>query len=108
MNRPTRFFSNKQEKHIAKELGGRQTANSGATKFQKGDVTTSDWLIEAKTVTKPVEAMSVKREWLKKNAEEAFAMSKRFNAVAIDFGQNDNYYIVDEKTFKRLVEAVKE
>ena len=28
----TRYFSNKQEKHIAKELGGKQTANSGAYK----------------------------------------------------------------------------
>lgn len=27
----TRYFSNKQEKHIAKELGGKQTPNSGAT-----------------------------------------------------------------------------
>ena len=32
----TRYFSNKQEKHIAKELGGKQTANSGATPFYKG------------------------------------------------------------------------
>ena len=31
----TRYFSNKQEKHIAKELGGKQTANSGATPFYK-------------------------------------------------------------------------
>ena len=31
--RPTRFFSDKQEKKVAKSLGGKQTANSGATDF---------------------------------------------------------------------------
>ena len=36
--RPTRWYSNKQEKHIAKELGGKKVPNSGATAFNKGDV----------------------------------------------------------------------
>ena len=31
-----RYFSNKQEKHVAKAVGGKQTANSGATMFSKG------------------------------------------------------------------------
>ena len=35
MNRPTRFYSNKQEKHIAKELGGKKVANSGAAAFNR-------------------------------------------------------------------------
>lgn len=35
MNKSTRYFSNKQEKHVAKSLKGRQTANSGATPFYK-------------------------------------------------------------------------
>ena len=30
-----RYFSNKQEKHVAKAVGGKQTANSGATMFSK-------------------------------------------------------------------------
>ena len=29
----TRYFSNKQEKHVAKAVGGKQVANSGATKY---------------------------------------------------------------------------
>lgn len=33
--RPTRFYSNKQEKQVAKAVGGRKTANSGATPFVK-------------------------------------------------------------------------
>ena len=29
MRRPTRFYSSKQEKQVAKKLGGKQVANSG-------------------------------------------------------------------------------
>lgn len=102
----TRYFSNIQEKKIAKAVGGRKTANSGATKFSKGDVTTDKWLIEAKTKTTPSESMSVKREWLDKNREEAFAMGKPYNAVVIDFGYSENYYIIDEKTFIEMKDAL--
>lgn len=31
--RPTRWYSTKQEKQVAKVVGGRKTPNSGATKF---------------------------------------------------------------------------
>lgn len=31
MNKPTRFYSNKQEKSVAKAVGGKQVSNSGAT-----------------------------------------------------------------------------
>lgn len=100
----TRYFSNKQEKRVAKRVGGKQVSNSGATAFNKGDVITDDWLIECKTCTTPKSSMSVKKEWLIKNSEEAFAMRRNFSAVAIDFGSSDTYYIIDEKTFKILLE----
>lgn len=102
----TRYFSNKQEKHIAKELGGKQTANSGATPFQKGDVKLSNWLIEAKTKITPSESISIKKEWLTKNEEEAFAMGKDHSALAFSFGdfRETNYYIISEKEFKRFLE----
>lgn len=105
MNRPTRFYSNRQEKKVAKVLGGKQTSNSGATPFYKGDVTTDDWLIECKTCTKPKESFSIKKEWLEKNKEESFAMGKEHSALCFDFGDNgQRYYIVDENTFKKLME----
>lgn len=106
--RPTRFYSNKQEKHIAKTLGGKQTANSGATAFQKGDVLTDDFLIEAKTVTKERDSFSIKREWIKKNEEEAFAMGKMYSAIAFDFGDNEQHYIISENLFKKLINYLKE
>lgn len=102
---PTRYFSNKQEKHIAKKVGGKQTSNSGATPFYKGDVTTDDWLFEAKTKTKDSDSFTIKREWFKKNKEEAFAMGKTYSAVVIDFGDGEQHYILDEATFLQMKEV---
>lgn len=104
MNKPTRFYSNRQEKAVAKVVKGKQTSNSGATTFNKGDVTTDDWLIECKTATSEKQSFSIKKEWLKKNKEEAFAMNKSYNALCFDYGDNGNrYYIIDEKTFKEVL-----
>lgn len=109
MTRPTRFYSSRQEKNIAKVIGGKQTPNSGATRFVKGDVTTTNWLVEAKTATTEKQSFAIKREWLDKNREEAFAMGKEYNALCFDFGDNGKrYYIIDEKTFKKLINYTKE
>ena len=102
----TRYFSSKQEKAVAKAVGGKKTANSGATPFQKGDVSTDNWLIECKTKTSPSESISIKREWLEKNEEEAFSMQKEHAALAFNFGDlhnPQNYYIISEEEFKRLL-----
>ena len=101
--RPTRFYSNRQEKHVAKTLNGHKTANSGATKFVKGDVLTNDFLIECKTCTKEQSTFTVKREWIEKNETEAFAMRKPYSALAIDFGDGKQHYIISEKLFRKLV-----
>lgn len=107
MNRPTRFYSDRQEKKVAKAIGGKQTANSGATTFSKGDVRTDEWLIECKTTCKEKSSFSIKREWLIKNKEESFAMSRPYNALAFDYGDNGTrYYVVDEKTFIKMKEAL--
>ena len=100
--RPTRFFSKKQENHIAKAVDGKRVANSGATPFHKGDVTTDEWLFEAKTCTTLKKSFSIKREWIDKNREEAFAMGKPYNALVIDFGDGEQFYLLDEKTFVEL------
>ncbi len=105
MNRPTRFYSKKQEKSIAKAVNGNVVPNSGATAFKKGDVTTDDWLFEAKTKTKESSSFSIKREWIEKNKEEAFAMGKSYSAVVIDFGDGKQFYLLDEKTFLQLMKG---
>lgn len=101
--RPTRFYSNKQEKQVAKAIGGKQTSNSGATAFSKGDVRTDSFLLECKTCTKSQKTFTVHKEWFEKNKEEAFAMGKPYSAVVFDFGDGEQHYIIDEKLFKKLL-----
>ena len=104
-----RFYSNKQEKQIAKAVGGKQVSNSGATRFNKGDVVTGNWLIECKTCTKGKQSFSIKHDWLIKNKEEAFEMGKEYNALAFNFGPDtQNYYVMDEYTFKELISKEEE
>ena len=108
--KPTRFYSNKQEKTVAKSLGGKKVANSGATSFNKGDVIAGDFLIECKTTTATSKAsFSIKREWLEKNREEAFAMGKHHNALAFQYGEGkENYYVLDERQFKEYMFLLEE
>ena len=91
-------------------MGARRVANSGATKFDKGDVVLgSEWLIEAKTAMEPKKSFSIKKEWLEKLREEKFACKKEYNALCFDFGDGGNrYYILDEDTFKTLIELSKD
>ena len=103
MRKPTRWYSNRQEKAVAKAISGKKVVNSGATAFNKGDVQSDNWLYECKTMTQERKSFTIKREWLTKNKEEAFAMGKDFNALVFDFGDSgDRYYVVDERTFKLL------
>ena len=108
MKRPTRFYSDKQEKKVARAIGGRQTPNSGSTPYIKGDVFTEQFLIECKTVTKPQKQFTIKKEWITKNREEAFAMNKDYNALVFDFGDSEMFYVIDQKLFKKLIAYIKE
>ena len=107
-NFSTRYYSDKQEKAIAKAVGGKQTANSGATPFSKGDVRKDDWLLECKTHTEPREQFTIKRDWIDKNKEEAFQMGKHHSAVVLDFGDGEQHYLISQKEFLQLLEYMKE
>lgn len=99
----TRKYSSKQERKIAKSFNGKVVANSGATAFNKGDVCLDNFLIECKTCIKEKQSFAIKKEWLVKNEEEAFAMNKQYHALAFNYGDDDNYYIIDERTFKKFL-----
>ena len=107
---PTRYYSKQQEKKVAKAVKGKRTANSGATAFQKGDVTTKDWLVECKTKTKDCSSFTIKEDWLLKNEEEAFAMGKNNSALCFDFGPSANkrYYVISERLFEILKNYLEE
>ena len=106
---PTRAYSKKQENYVAKKFGGDRVKNSGATLFQKGDVNLDEqsFLIECKTKTSPSESISIKKEWLEKNAKESLFMGKKYSALAFNFGPNEkNYYIIDEYLFELLLDKL--
>ena len=107
--KPTRYFSNRQEKAVAKAIGGKQTANSGATDFGgKSDVHTEDWSIECKTKTTNCDSISIKKDWIEKLKRESAFDGKKYTAVAISFGpDSENYYIIDEYLFQDLIEYLK-
>ena len=99
----TRKLSDIQEKAIAKKIGGKVTSNSGGTKFGGGDILTDTFLIEAKTCMKDKKSFSINKEWLEKMQEQAFEQGKQNSALAIDFGDGKNYYLISENLFKELV-----
>lgn len=106
---PTRAYSKKQENYVAKKFGGDRVKNSGATLFQKGDVNLDEqsFLIECKTKTSPSESISIRKEWLEKNAKESLFMGKKYSALAFNFGPNEkNYYIIDEYLFELLLDKL--
>ena len=104
----TRFYSDKQEKAVAKAVGGNQTKNSGATLFQKSDVSSDQFLLECKTKTTNSESISIKREWFDKQIRESIQMGKKYTAIVINFGPdypyNENHYIISEELFQELLE----
>lgn len=103
----TRYYSGRQERKVAKVLNGKLVANSGASDFVAGDVTTDTFLLECKTCIENKKSFSIKKEWLEKNKEEAFAMGKDYSALVFNFGpDSENYYVIDEKLFKILIEEV--
>ena len=102
MNKPTRFYSTRQENRVAKELGGKRTPNSGATSWVKGDVLTDKFLIECKTATTEKRTFSVPKKWLESLPEEAFADGKEYWALAFDYGDGNEYFIINKQLFKQF------
>jgi hypothetical protein len=106
--KPTRYYSNKQETKVAKELGMKKQPNSGATAFDKGDLKDDYLLMECKTLTKPQKSHTIQKEWLTKNKEEAFSRGKQIAALTFDFGDGNNHVILEMSDFKEMYEAWKE
>lgn len=105
--KPTRYYSDKQEKGVAKTFEGKQTPNSGATMFQKSDVLLDNFTVECKTKMEHSESISIKKDWIEKQLKESCMMGKPYWTIAFNFGPNEkNYYIIDENLFKILTEKI--
>ena len=107
----TRYYSDAHELSICKALDGRRQPNSGGGKFKKGDidVPSCNMLIEAKTTMTAKDSVSIKKEWIEKNRQEAFSTRHSSSAICFNFGpDSDNYYVIDEKLMKYLCSKLSE
>ena len=97
----TRYFSDKQEKHIAKVTGGKVQSNSGGTRFGGGDVHTEKFFIEAKTPAIERKSFTIMRDWIIKMREQAYEQGKEEAVLAFRFDpdKNNDLYILSEKQF---------
>ena len=51
--------------------------------------------------------MSIKKDWLEKNAKEALFMGKPYSVLAFSFGPDEkNYYILDENLFLEVLNSI--
>jgi hypothetical protein len=107
----TRYYSDAHEKSVCKALGARQQSNSGAGRYSKGDCVqeAASLLIECKTVMTDKESISIKKEWIAKNRDEAFAVRLQNSCIAFNFGPGQpNYYVINESLMQQLVEHLEE
>lgn len=107
----TRYYSDKHEKSICRALGAQQQSNSGAGHFRKGDVIhdAASMLIEAKTCMSEKDSFSIKKDWILKNHDEAFAIRKSNSCICFNYGPDtDNYYVINERLMKYLIEKLVE
>lgn len=97
----TRYFSDLQEKHIAKVTGGRIQSNSGGTKFGGGDVHTDKFFIEAKTSIIERKSFTIMKDWINKLQEQAFEQGKEEGVLAFRFSPEDktDMYVLNERQF---------
>ena len=108
----TRYCASVQEQRIANKFNGYASFSSGSSKFQKSDVIVEDasLQIECKTVMSPKDSFSIKKEWIEKDKKEAFANRLSNTAIAFNFYYEDkeDFYVIDDKLMKFLVEKLKE
>ena len=108
----TRFYSQQQETYIAKMLGGQRCVNSGAGKFSKSDVIVKDasLSLECKTSMTEKSSFSIKKDWITKHYDEARSSRLSNTALAISFDPSgkENYFLIDEKLMRFLVNKLKE
>ena len=102
MKNTTRAKSSQQEKRIAKAMNGKQVIGSGATPFLKGDVLADNLFIEAKTKMVPSQSITIKKAWTDKAKEQSLAMRKKDYAIAVSFGDNKDYYLIEDTFMEEL------
>jgi len=93
----------KHEKRLAKKIGGKRNAASGASWSRKGDVRNEDLLIEHKWTGK--KQVTIKSEVLKKITREAI-LDGRMPVLGLHL-DGENYVVLGEEDFFELRNAIK-
>jgi len=96
--------SRKHEDRLAKKVGGSRTAASGAFWSRKGDVRSSDLLIEHKWTGK--KQITLKSDVLKKIVREAI-LDGRMPVLGIHL-EEKNYVVLLEDDFMEMREKIKD
>ena len=96
--------SRKHEDRLAKKLGGKRTAGSGAFWSRKGDVRTAELLIEHKWTGK--KSFTLKSDVLEKIVNEAI-MDSRKPVLGVSLN-NENYVVLLEDDFLEMFEAMED
>lgn len=107
----TRYYSERQEIAVSEIVEGQRQSNSGAGKFNKGDVLNKEasLLVECKCSTKDVDSFSIKKDWILKNIKESKEMRLSNHCIAFNFGpEQDNYFIIDSHLMTFLVDKLTE
>lgn len=100
-------MSGEQENKSTRKIGMEKTPNSGATPFRKGDGLDNYAVMECKTKMKPSKSMRVQKSWLDKIEKECFKMGREIAIVNINFGDGEDYYILNETDFAEMYEIWK-
>lgn len=101
-NKPTKYYSEKQERYVANKLGWEQVVASGARDFHPGDVKSDDWIGECKTRTKIIDKIEIKRLWWDKLVSEANSVRKS-PALFVDNGDIHNLWVVSYSTYEDTI-----
>lgn len=108
----TRYCSSIQEQRVANKLGGYFLTSSGSSRFFKSDVRvdSASMSIECKTSMTPKNSFSIKKAWIEKHYQEAFANRLDNTAIAFSFCFDDkeDFYVIDDKLMRFLIEKLKE
>ena len=104
-------ISKKQERRIAERLSSngekaKTQPLSGASFNKKSDVVSELFQIEAKTKSKPSKSITLKKEYFDKIHNEALETNK-IPILVFSFGDNKDYYILEEFDFMQLVKNIK-
>jgi hypothetical protein len=98
----TKFLSNKQEKKVAKDLGGRTVIASGSLWGMKADARSDDYLIECKTTKNSYYLL--KYETWEKIAKEALKDGMRIPVMAIELENSTQVAVFDVDDIMNLPE----